>query len=511
MKAKIREGTERKTQNNNQYGWKPPKKKKKRTDPVIILTAICAVLFVCLIALLCFIAVNRQAIFTGTHEDEGDSVPVSAGAGGDNRIKELEYEKKALESATESMKAEIASLESELESALAGSADNDEASKARERALNEKIAALEAQFSAKQKEIDAVNNKIAAYDSISYLNIGAQAEAVSKLYSTLGGGAPNRVLEKEEAVTDSSGAAVKDASGKTKTQKVEYEQYPHIALYYEDLTTGYNIAYNANDLFFSASLIKAPYVYTVLRTISAFEQKKLDFTPPADDPDAKNPNLDDDGSIIYLEGEEKYDLDRVWTFDKKTMLEDGTGKIKDMADGTQLTYRELIDYSVLYSDNVAFKQLRELFGYSDFYSQASALGVKYANGFMYNTASDYGKFLRAMYDFMESGDKWGEYLKKLMLEANYRILIPYAVSPKQVAHKYGWDIDSYHDMGIVYDEHPYILVVMTDMDTVDDDENIFIRSVVKSVDTIHTNFYKGIDKSLLDRFRAVVEAQETKQ
>ena len=57
------------------------------------------------------------------------------------------------------------------------------------------------------------------------------------------------------------------------------------------------------------------------------------------------------------------------------------------------------------------------------------------------------------------------------------------------AHKYGWDEDSYHDMAIVYDEHPYILVIMSDLDAGGTEENKYIRDIARSIHSIHKNFY----------------------
>ena len=46
-------------------------------------------------------------------------------------------------------------------------------------------------------------------------------------------------------------------------------------------------------------------------------------------------------------------------------------------------------------------------------------------------------------------------------------------------------------MAIVYAEHPYILVIMTDLEDGGNNANSYIASVVKAINTIHKNFYAG--------------------
>jgi hypothetical protein len=144
----------------------------------------------------------------------------------------------------------------------------------------------------------------------------------------------------------------------------------------------------------------------------------------------------------------------------------------------------------LYSDNIAFAELRSMFGYTEYYNIARALGVRgYSRGFMQLSADDCGKFMESIYTFTEENEKYGPLMKNAMMKSNYAVLIPYGVSPTPTAHKYGWDEDAYHDMAIVYNAHPYILVIMTDLDQGGNEVNAYIHSIVRSVNTIHKNFY----------------------
>ena len=272
-----------------------------------------------------------------------------------------------------------------------------------------------------------------------------------------------------------------------------------VSFYYRDLGTGYTLSYEADHIMYAASLVKAPYIYTMLQTIADFEYNKRHFDAegnPLYDAEGNplfegpHPNLDEEGNILYLEGEEKYDLSRIWTFDKEKMTVDGSGVIKKMDDGIQMTYLELVRHALQYSDNVAFAEIRKVFGYTEFYAMARTLGVRgTAKGYMQLSAEDCGKFMEAIYTFTEENETYGPFMKQALLDSSHTVMIPYALSPIPCAHKYGWDEDSYHDMAIVYDEHPYILVIMSDLDAGGTEENKYIRDIARSIHSIHKNFY----------------------
>lgn len=271
-----------------------------------------------------------------------------------------------------------------------------------------------------------------------------------------------------------------------------------VAFCYTDLTSGYTFSYNADEVMYSASLIKAPYVYAMLKAIDEFEYNKLNFaadgSPLYDENgealfEGAHPNLDSDGNIIYLEGEEKYDLSRNWVYNSATMFVEGSGEIQNKEDGFSLTYLELACYALKYSDNVAFSEIRKSFGYTEHNAMLESLGISGAShGFMQLSAEDCAKYLTAIYEFCESDSKYASAMKEAMLSAPYTVMIPAAVSPTPCAHKYGWDIGSYHDMAIVYDERPFSLVIMTDLDRGRAEDYNYIQNIAKAVLKMHRGF-----------------------
>jgi len=246
---------------------------------------------------------------------------------------------------------------------------------------------------------------------------------------------------------------------------------------YYDLTDGETIGYNSDAVYYSASLIKAPYIYSVLLEVSEFE---------------KTAERDEEGKIIYGEGEEKYNLDEMWTFDPETMMESGSGEIQSMPAGTEMTWRELFTYVLLYSDNVAWNQIMDRFGFTTFYRLVGQLGIQgTSSDFMDLSADDCVKFMREIYNFFESGDPYGQFMKEYMMKSKHTVMICASFPAGTVPHKYGWDTDSYHDMAIIYDEHPYILVIMTDLHDGSKTDNAFVHSVVEMTKEIHAKRHGG--------------------
>jgi len=285
-----------------------------------------------------------------------------------------------------------------------------------------------------------------------------------------------------------------DEDGRPTETVIDYEAmgytYPKIAISYRDLVRGTTYAFGGDEVFNSASLIKVPYIYTLLYRFAQYNEIKA--ANPENDPDI--------GETLPEKIWEHYDLERkiLVTEDMKA---NGSGKIKDMdlEEGVEFTVLELIEYAVKVSDNTAFRILRDQFGYDYFWKVSRELGVtSVLRGFYDLTPNEACIYLTAIYDFAEEYPTEGGILISLMKKANHQVLIPMALdNPSDVAHKYGWDSSSYHDMAIVYGDAPYAVCVMTDFDfsVNNDDINAYIRSLVKALDEIHDAFYVAYDEA----------------
>lgn len=471
--------------------------RKKRKDPVkIVLGASVGMLF-CVAAFFAFKYVDTtEKLNAAPTEAEMTDLAMSKAALEDS-LQEKETELTALEE-------QIVSLENELQTAktIKDAETADSVLQAQQiTSQTAQIAELKKQAEAVRKEVATYKSQLEKLQKTAAVDWEYRSDLLSDLYVMLAKGAPLLTPDEEEETEETKPAAETEEVD----PKEEWEaMYPTLALYYEDLTTGYHVSYNEDKVMYSASLIKAPYIYAVVKEIEAFEEKKLNFADdgsPLYDENGnplftgKHPNLDADGKIIYKEGEEKYDLSRMWKYDPETMMEEGSGKIQYEKKDFELSWEELFEYTLLFSDNVAFRQIRNEFGMTSFQELAKELSFKGTPyGFMQLTASDCGKFLKVLYEFFAAESKYAVWMQDLMCRSAHTVMIPATVSPTKAAHKYGWDEDSYHDMAVVFDENPYILVVMTTLEDGGSEADAYIRSLVQQCRKIHIDVQKERDE-----------------
>ena len=225
--------------------------------------------------------------------------------------------------------AKIADLEYQVDVLL----DEDRAADEYQKILLNRISSLKEEADATAERIRELTELVDSYENITTLNFGYQAQKISDLWIKLT--EPNRPMRvlTENVIDEETGEVIE-----TRTEEVT----TNLSFFYKDITTGYTLSYNSDEVMYSASLIKAPYVYAVLKTVADFEENKRLYDGEGNALCDENgeplfvgahPNLDEDGRIIYGEGEEKYDLSRIWTFQKEEMMVEGPGCIKDMDAG----------------------------------------------------------------------------------------------------------------------------------------------------------------------------------
>ena len=480
---------------------------------MIIAYIVMAVLLVTLIAAGIFIVLTKQ---------QNDSELGSLG----NELNDLRDEGEAKNDTIDSLSTEKADLEkeiAELNEQLSRLKDESEQSSSEYEAEIEK---LKSELEEKQREIDALNAELDKYKTVYSIDISEQAKLIDELTEYIETECPY-VRMPDEVSTDENGNEVivsykwvstseleadaamqsgklsdSNASGTSSSDEDERPAwlsrddvyYPNIAVYYEDLTSGYRWGYNEDLVFDSVSVIKAPYILSVLEVISKDEQDYLDRLE-AQNLEPEMIDTDGDGtpdSIKYEYSDPSYDLSEVVVYDSKTMMQSGSGKIQEMEDGTEFTYIDFIKYTLEYSDNIAYRQLRNRFGFNTMYSLAQRVGAQSVlNNGRNMTAEDAGKLFGEIWEFTETDEKYGTLMKNSMLKGNHTVIIPLGVSPTPAMHKYGWDTNAYHDVAIVLDgDRPYILAIFSDLDIGGDEVNAFLRGIVKQVKTLHSNFYK---------------------
>jgi len=267
--------------------------------------------------------------------------------------------------------------------------------------------------------------------------------------------------------------------------------YPSISIYYENLRSGFHFDYKSDVVYDSASVIKAPWVLSLLQAVSADEKKYtanvMSGKTELEKIDTNGDGTPDKVKIAY--SDPTYDLSETVIYDKETMHKTGSGKIKDMADGTEFTWLQFIQYTLEASDNVAYQALRGRYGFTRMTNLASRVGAKSVLQSGRNmTAADAGKLFRAIWEFTENDDTYGPIMAASMRKAGHTVIIPYAVYPTGTMHKYGWDTNAYHDAAIVLHKNPYVLAVFTDLDKGGDEINAFLQGAVKMVHELHLGF-----------------------
>ncbi|HLD05334.1 MAG TPA: serine hydrolase [Candidatus Nanoarchaeia archaeon] len=214
-------------------------------------------------------------------------------------------------------------------------------------------------------------------------------------------------------------------------QKGEY------GVYFESLNTGAWIGLHEKQAFVPASLLKIPLVASVLKKIQN-QELTLDT------------------------------LATVETADLNTLY----GAIGRIKSGDQFTIRELINYTLYYSDNTAANVLRHFVQTNELLDTFLNLGLPL--GSLKNSETiqistrDYGNILRSLYYSSYLRRTYSQLILSDLIQTDFMNGIPAGLPPHiKTAHKIGYFIAQYgeqrHDCGIVYHpKYPYILCIMTE-------------------------------------------------
>lgn len=224
-----------------------------------------------------------------------------------------------------------------------------------------------------------------------------------------------------------------------------------ISFAYKNMDTGTTITYNADTKYGVCSTVKAPFCKNLL-------DQGID--------------LDDEVNIGVL-----------W--------ENDGGKVAQGGYGKTYTARDLIKLAITESDNSAYNNLINKYGYSSFNTMNYELGVGYDLGpswiFNYGSANDLLKQYEDIYRFAEKNER-GKWLIKLMTKTELETQITAQLKDKYtVAHKYGsdWDQKCYHDCAICYADSPFVLVIMTSQVPETKESDQVFHKLAKQLDVIN--------------------------
>ena len=233
-----------------------------------------------------------------------------------------------------------------------------------------------------------------------------------------------------------------------------------VSVGYNDLDTGYSFYYNSNQVYYAASTIKILAVYYLYN-------------------EAYKGNIDLDSTIKYKSSD-------------KWSSSPAMSKIKV---NTNVSLRDLCKYASTVSDNTAYQMLVKYIGRSKLVSFGKSLGAKYTlvggDNFGSLDVNDALIYMRSIYNYINDAGDLGQELKNYMISAeqNGLSLDDYGI---QAAHKYGEYSPNYHDYGIVYSKHPYIVAILTGEYGKSMISNI--KNINEKVYQLHLSYYQNREK-----------------
>lgn len=233
----------------------------------------------------------------------------------------------------------------------------------------------------------------------------------------------------------------------------ELKKY-NVYVYYEDLNSGFTFKYNEAEVIYGASLIKLV-----------------------------------DALYLY---DNNIDFNKTMTYQSKYIK----GSSKGMATrkvGEEVSLLDLMNYSLSVSDNTAHVMLVDYIGYNNLRDYGKSLGAKNiltgVGGEMYGnqSASDTNIYLKRAYKIMTENHN-GNNLKDFMTNEYQNHLI--LDNQVKIAHKYGSYSNYFHNIGIVFDENPYTISILT----LHGESNYkeIINSIHKKINKIHTTFRNNL-------------------
>ena len=198
-----------------------------------------------------------------------------------------------------------------------------------------------------------------------------------------------------------------------------------------DLTGGARYEFRPNDRYFPASTFKLP---VTLCTVQAIERGELTW-------------------------------DTLVTFTKEDDDTVGQGGFADVAYGTKWSVRNLLDRSIISSNNVAVKMLARTLTWDGLAKCTAAMGgmvTRTEEGSTPVSAADEAAWWQTLWNMKQAKpDQAENLLRPLRLVPYYGRIQSGTPRSDLVTHKFGTFPPYEHDGAIVWGERPYILVVLT--------------------------------------------------
>ena len=140
-------------------------------------------------------------------------------------------------------------------------------------------------------------------------------------------------------------------------------------------------------------------------------------------------------------------------------MEIGSGVLNNLDEVPDITINEAIYLAIVNSDNIAKNMLSRAAetNITDYMKAVTEDNIPYGNQ---TTARQLGILLNKLYENPDNNPYY-EKLIEYMTKTIYHDRLDKYLDYDKVAHKIGNYYRYYHDMGIIYGEDPYILVILT--------------------------------------------------
>lgn len=231
-----------------------------------------------------------------------------------------------------------------------------------------------------------------------------------------------------------------------------------VAYYYKDIKTGSILSYNDNILFYAASAIK------VLVCVLLLE-------------DAENKKLDLNKKILVSMND----------------LKQGTGIIKDQSKDTYYSIQELIEHTIVESDNTAYIKLVNFVGKEKLIAYGRSLGAIHTlegkDLFGLINCSDMLIYWEKIYNFIHSSKKYGPIFYKYLSNPIFSIVDSKNIGNNNYIKKYGSFGIAYHEAGYVEDENPFYLIILTQKNERKNKKE-FVNETARRIYKIHKLIHK---------------------
>jgi len=260
----------------------------------------------------------------------------------------------------------------------------------------------------------------------------------------------NSLASLENTLTDKSSEFIRD------------KKVSHVSIYLRDLNNGPWIGINENEKFSPASLMKVPILISYLKW------------------------TEDEPGLL----DKKFKV----TMTREETISQNISSPQQVVSGQEYSVKELLDYMILYSDNLAANTLLQNIDTRRLDETYVDLGVAIPdlnNPENFITVREYASFFRMLFNSSylsrETSERALELLSRVSFDKGIVAGVPAYIS---VAHKFGErrlpDSVQLHDCGIVYRSNsPYLLCIMTRGQNFSD-----MEAVIKELSSISFEGFK---------------------